>query len=191
MDRQAAERAIEEFLLALGHPAEGERARTPQLVVQAWAEDLLAGYAHDPATIMRGAAIATPAAAHELVTLRDLSVVTMCPHHLLPAHGYADVVFRPGKLLVGFGAVVAALHALARRLTLQETVGRALVALLMEELGAQGALCRLRLRHSCMLARGARQHRAQVETLAFAGCLSEGGPQGQAALVALGAGTSI
>ena len=187
MDLEAAQRAIAQFLDALGHPAEGERAQTPELVVQAWSRELLSGYARDPAQILREAAIARDGKEQEWVVLRDLEVVTMCPHHLLPAHGRADVVYRPGPRLVGFGAVARALDALGRRLTLQETLGRSLTALLEQELGAEGALCRLRMTHTCLVTRGARQHGALVETLAFAGSFAQE-PERQSALAALGGG---
>ena len=188
MDRRAAERAIEQFLAALGHPAVGERAETPKLVVEAWADELLAGYAQDPAAIVQEALIANDHDGDELVTVRNLRVVTMCPHHLLPAHGYADVVYRPGPNLVGFGAIAKALDALSRRLSLQEDIGRLLAALLRDELKARGALCRLRLRHGCMTARGAKQHDSEVETLSFSGDFAAGNAAGQAALIALGEG---
>ena len=49
MDREAAARAIEAFLRALGHDPERtlELAGTGERVARAWADELLAGYAVD------------------------------------------------------------------------------------------------------------------------------------------------
>jgi len=170
MDREAAEAAVEAFLKALGYVPEGDLADTGRLVAQAWAEDLLDGATVDPVALLsRGAVPSGDTDRGGLVVLRDLAVMTMCPHHLMPALGRGDVIYRPGERVAGFGAVVRALRACTRRLTLQERAGAQLCEALVEGLGAQGALCRLRMTHSCLSARGVREAGAEIETLALAG----------------------
>jgi GTP cyclohydrolase I len=105
----------------------------------------------------------------EVVVLRDLSVAMMCPHHLLPSHGFGDVALVPRRHVAGLGAVARALDACTRRLTLQEDAGAHMAAALLRALDARGALCRLRLTHTCLSSRGARESTATVETISFAG----------------------
>ncbi len=170
MDREAASAAIEACLKALGYAPEGDLADTGRLVAEAWAEELLDGAAVDPVALLAGGAVPSGAADRAgLVVLRDLSVMTMCPHHLMPALGRGDVIYAPGEKVAGFGAVVRALRACTRRLTLQERAGVQLCEALVEGLGAEGALCRLRMKHSCLAARGAREAGAEIETLALTG----------------------
>ena len=78
-------RAISLFLRASGVPlGPSDRARTPRRVAEAWAEDLLGGYALDPASEMTW----EPAPRGEgLVALRDIVFHSTCVHHLLPFHG--------------------------------------------------------------------------------------------------------
>ena len=186
MDPKAAERAIADFLRALGHEAQGELAQTPGLVAQAWTEELLSGYKLDPARILREGAVPIEPGQGSIVALRGLAVSTVCPHHLLPAHGDATVIYLPDDRVAGFGAIARALDALTRRLTFQERAGTAMAKLVVAELGARGALCSLRLAHTCLQARGPRQAAALVDSVAFAGCFAEPGPDREAALCVLG-----
>jgi GTP cyclohydrolase I len=167
--REAAARAIEDFLRALGHEPEGDLEGTGERVADAWADDLLEGEAIDAAAVLREGAIAASESGAGLVVLRDLAVTTMCPHHLLPAHGLCTVAYLPGERIAGIGTLAHVVDALSRRLTLQERIGEGVVALLTAELGARGALCRLALTHSCLIARGERKTGAVVETLAVSG----------------------
>ncbi len=193
MDRKAAARAIDQFLQALGHEPEGPLAQTGELVARAWADELLAGYGMDGAQILKEGSFPLAESAGDdsgggLVILRDLSVTTICPHHLLPAFGSADVAYLPVERIAGLGSIAQALNARTRRLTLQEQAGDEMAGLLVEALGARGALCRLRLTHSCIVTRGTRQTAALVETVALRGTFAEPGPDRDLALASLAAG---
>jgi GTP cyclohydrolase IA len=177
VDREAAARAIDDFLRALGHDpgTEPDLEGTGRRVADAWADDLLDGEAIDPVALLRAESF--PLASDgpgSLVSLRKLSIATMCPHHLLPALGTADVAYVPGGRVTGLGTLSKALDALAHRMTLQERIGEEFVAAVIEGLDARGAACRIRLRHACLSARGSRKE-AWVESLATAGALAPGG----------------
>lgn len=171
IDRARAERAVREFLLALGHDPddEGELRGTPARVVEAYATELLSGYGADvPALLADGEAL-VPGKLSGFIALRGVSVSTICPHHLLLSHGTATVAYRPGKRLFGLGTLAALVNAFARRLSLQETIGEKVVHALVEHGGAQAAFCELRLVHGCLVARGARQAGTELVTTARLG----------------------
>jgi GTP cyclohydrolase IA len=188
VDRQAAARAIEDFLRALGHAPEGELEGTGERVADAWADDLLEGESIDAGAVLREGSLAAGPGASGLVVVRDLAVTTMCPHHLLPAMGTGLVAYLPGERLAGIGTIAHVLDALSRRLTLQERIGADLVALLARELGARGALCKLVLTHACLAARGERKAGAVVETIAVAGTFAHPSFDRDLAFAALGRG---
>ena len=115
MDKSAARAAIAEFLRALGRDARGEPelAETPARVVDAFADELLVGYAVDRrALVLDGSTLAQTSAG--VVALRDLSVATVCPHHLMPGLGRGNVVYRPGDRVLGLGAIARLVDACAR-----------------------------------------------------------------------------
>lgn len=183
MDREAAARAIEAFLRALGHdPAhDPELSGTPERVARAWAEELLEGYGVDVDALLSHNVFA---GASDLVVVRDIPVSTTCPHHLMPSSGYATVAFAPEEHLVGIGTVAHLVDAYARRLAMQEQIGERVVSALQKHVAPRWAACRIVLSHACMTARGERSHGARVETLAVSG----GDVEAAVVYVALGVG---
>ncbi|HEY3499392.1 MAG TPA: GTP cyclohydrolase I [Polyangiaceae bacterium] len=174
MDRRAAQAAIADFLRALGRDPGNtpELAETPARVVEAFADELLAGYSVDvPALIAAGS---TATRGEGVVALQDIAVATVCPHHLMPGLGRANVVYRPGERVLGLGAIARLVEACARRLVLQETIGTDVVGALLTHAGARGAYCEITLVHGCLSARGACQTSARATTVYRAGELSEG-----------------
>ncbi len=182
-DRARAARAIDEFLRALGHEPRGELEGTAARVAEAWDADLLSGEGVDLAALISEAAIDLGPGEQGLVGLRGIDVASMCPHHLLPSHGRAMVLYAPGRKAAGLGTIAQLVHAAARRLVLQETLGALVAEALVDGLGARGALCQLSLTHTCLAARGERQAGARVETIAFRGSFGESGADRAAALV--------
>lgn len=190
IDRDAAERAVFDFLQAIGQAPEpdSELSDTPRRVVEAYANDLLCGYGVNVASLLQDGSLNTSnGACHDLVSIDSVRVVTLCPHHLMPAEGTAFVAYIPGKRLIGLGTIARLVDACARRLALQEQIGQAIVQALQNHGGTQGAFCRLSLHHSCLSARGARQSTALVRTVSAAGSLST--PEGLASLGPLLAGS--
>jgi GTP cyclohydrolase I len=172
VDRAAAAQAIRDFLKALGFDPgnRGDLAETPERVMEAYADDLLRGHGVDvPALLRKGSCEAPPSATSGPVAISEITVVSVCPHHLLPAQGVAHVVYLPGSTLLGLGTITALVDAFARRLTLQEEIGQNVVTALVEHGGARGAYCELTLEHACLRARGERQASAIVRSSARAG----------------------
>jgi len=168
MDREAAARAIDAFLLALGRDPreEPELVGTGARVAAAFADELLVGYAVDVDALLSQYVFPGQS---DTVVVRDVPIATMCPHHLMAATGVATVAFAPAGRLVGVGTVARILEAFARRLALQEEIGERTVAALEAHLAPHWVACRIALTHGCMTARGERSHGARVETTAVAG----------------------
>lgn len=169
VDKQAAAQAIEAFLRALGHEPVGELAGTGERVAEAWAEELLDGYHSDPAEILRDGSTDAGRGEHGPVIVRDLSITTVCPHHLLPAHGIATVAYIPNRRLAGIGTIAKVVDCIAHRLALQEHIGEAIVRVIRHELEPHAALCILSLTHGCLVGRGERKVGSTVETMAVEG----------------------
>jgi GTP cyclohydrolase I len=139
---------------------------TPERVAAAFCDEFLAGYRVDPAHVLRDTLASE---ARDLVTVTHLRYESMCPHHLMPAWGVAHVGYLPGGRIVGIGQLPRLIEACARRLVLQETLGRTIVDALVAHAGARAAGVVLDAAHACMCARGERQGDARVVTQSFAG----------------------
>lgn len=167
--RRRAALAIEEFLRSLGYAIDGELVGTGRRVADAWLDELVVGERIDPVDLLRQGSIDLGPGPHGVVVLRDVTLTTMCPHHLLPSHGRATFGYLPRQLAAGLGALAQAADACARRLALQEKLGESIAAAIIEGLEAEGAFCRLQLVHTCFVTRGERQTSSVVDTLALQG----------------------
>lgn len=170
-DLERAAAAIETFLEAVGAPVgkDKELEGTGRRVAEAYANDLLTGYADDPAAIL---AEGTGTAAPGMVVVTNIEASTMCPHHLMPATGLVHVGYLPGDRVVGLGALSRLVQCYARRLALQEDLGDNVAKALIAHLGAKGAGCVVDFAPTCMTVRGERQHAARAVTHAWAGSLA-------------------
>jgi GTP cyclohydrolase I len=171
-DRKAAARAIDDFLGAIGRDPKRDPnlAGTGARVADAYIDELCDGYDVDVDALFAASVIDGTS---EIVSVRDIAVTTMCPHHLLPGEGRATVAFAPRGKIIGIGALVTLVDAFAHRLALQETIGEEVARALATHLKPRWAGCRLTMSHACMCARGERRPGARVETVALHGTLTD------------------
>lgn len=179
--RLALEHAIGALLDACGlDRTHKDLLGTPARVAQVWSREFLSGFDMDPARILGNAVEGEGPSA--LVVVRGIPYHGLCPHHLLPYTGAATVAYLPADKLAGFGRIADLVACFTRRLTLQERACNDIVDALMTHLGARGAGCVMRGRHTCLSIPDNR-HAAEVVTSSVRGEL-EGRPDLQAQLFA-------
>ena len=169
MDRDKLEQAARLFVEGVGERFPGDDLeRTPARVADAWAEDLLAGYARDPIEEMSWTEAPEKAGP---VLVRDIRFSSICVHHLLPFVGVAHVAYLPGRRLAGLSKIGRVVEILSRRLQIQERLTDQIVRVLDEALEPRGVLALLEAEHTCMSLRGVRKENSRLVTVAAAGVL--------------------
>jgi GTP cyclohydrolase I len=168
VDRPSAERAIADFLRALGRDPdkEPELQHTAARVTAAFVERLCAGYTQDPLELLRKHAI--DGVTGEVV-VRGIPVLTTCPHHLMLATGTATVGFLARGRGVGLGAIADVVRASSRRLVLQEEIGEHVCDAIAKVLDPAWVFCRIALVHGCMRVADDALTATEVETTAVRG----------------------
>ncbi|HET6480914.1 MAG TPA: GTP cyclohydrolase I FolE [Actinoplanes sp.] len=168
VDLGRIEKAVREILIAIGEdPDRDGLARTPARVARAYAE-LFAGLRVDPADVLR----TTFEADHEeMVLVRDIEVMSMCEHHLLPFKGVAHIGYIPGThgRITGLSKLARLVEVFARRPQVQERLTSQIADLLMAKLDARGSIVVLECEHLCMEMRGIRKVGARTVTSAVRG----------------------
>jgi len=180
MDSSRIEAAVTELLLAIGEdPNREELLATPKKVAQAYA-GFFAGIGVDPLSALGE----TLAAEHtDLVLLKDIELVSICEHHLLPFTGVAHIGYLPTDRVIGLGRLPRLVEILASRPQLQENLTAQIADALEAGLGTQGVVVVIEARHHCVASRGARQPAAETVTVATRGVYAE--PAARAEVMAL------
>jgi GTP cyclohydrolase IA len=170
VDLKRIENAVLEILIALGEDPERDGLlKTPSRVARAYAE-LFAGLRVDPAKVLT----TTFEADHdEFVLVRDISVFSLCEHHLLPFRGVAHVGYLPGDdgRITGLSKLARLVEVYARRPQVQERLTSQIADLLSEQLDARGVIVVLECEHMCMEMRGIRKPGSRTVTSAVRGLL--------------------
>jgi len=178
VDREKVISAVRELLVALGQdPDSSELNATPERVADAYAE-FFAGVGIDPAALLTETLPVGPDPG-ELVLVRDISLRSVCEHHLLPFRGRAHVAYVPGDRVVGLGAIPRVVEVLAARPQLQERLGEQIADAIDTGLDPRGVLVVLEASHGCVADRGVKQSEAKVVTVASRGELSNGGARAE------------
>jgi GTP cyclohydrolase IA len=168
VDLARIEKAVREILIAVGEdPDRDGLRRTPARVARAYAE-MFAGLRVDPATVVT----TTFEAGHEeLILVRDIEVISLCEHHLLPFHGKAHIGYIPGGhgRITGLSKLARLVEVYARRPQVQERLTTQVVDLLMKQLDPRGVIAVLECHHMCMEMRGIQKAGSRTVTSAVRG----------------------
>jgi GTP cyclohydrolase I len=111
----------------------------------------------------------------ELVLVRDIEVMSLCEHHLLPFHGVAHVGYIPGfdGRITGLSKLARLVEVFARRPQIQERLTTQVADLLMAKLQPRGVITVLECEHLCMAMRGIRKGGSRTITSAVRGLLRD------------------
>ncbi len=148
VDRNAAEAAVSDLLVALGQdPSSPHLAGTPARVVAAF-EELLSAAPFQPTTF------ANDEGYDQLIVARDIPFRSLCQHHLLPFRGVAHVGYLPGARIVGLSKLARVVEHFAARLQVQERLTVQIGDWLSSQLEPKGVGVVLEAEHLCMTVRG-------------------------------------
>ncbi|MEW2549682.1 GTP cyclohydrolase I FolE [Streptomyces sp. NPDC047002] len=171
-DEKRAENAVRELLVAIGEDPDREGLRaTPGRVARAYKE-ILAGLWQEPEDVLT----TTFDLGHdEMVLVKDIEIVSLCEHHLLPFHGVAHVGYIPavsGKI-TGLSKLARLVDVYARRPQVQERLTTQVADSLVRILEARGAIVVIEAEHMCMSVRGIRKPGSKTITSAVRGQLRD------------------
>lgn len=160
-------RGVRLILEGLGEDPERAGLReTPRRVAEMFVE-LTAGMHEDPSAHV----VPLPGDKHdEMVIVKDISVASLCEHHLAPFVGKCHIAYIPkdGRIL-GISKLARLAETFSRRLQLQERLTTDIANTLYEGLTPVGVMVVIEAEHTCMTLRGVRKSGAKTITSAVLG----------------------
>jgi GTP cyclohydrolase IA len=109
----------------------------------------------------------------ELIMVRDIPLVSVCEHHLVPFIGRAHVGYIPNQQgqVTGLSKLARLVDVVAKRPTMQERLTSTIADTLVKRLEPRGVLVVVEAEHLCMTMRGVRKPGAITVTSAVRGTM--------------------
>ena len=140
--------------------------KTPERVADFYAE-LTAGMWVDPSEHI----VPLPGDSHdEMVIVKDISIASVCEHHLAPFVGKCHIAYIPkdGRI-IGLSKLARIAEVFARRLQVQERLTQEIAQTLFDRLAPIGVMVVVEAEHTCMTLRGVKKPGSVTITSAVLG----------------------
>lgn len=173
IDTKAIEEHIRGILVALGDDPDREGLReTPQRVAKMY-EEVFAGMNYTNAEIAEMFSKTFQEADpdhHDLVLVRDIDVFSYCEHHMALMYDMkVSVGYLPRGKVIGLSKIARIADMAARRLQLQERLGRDIAEIISMVTGSEDVAVVISGCHSCMTARGIQKPGTRTITETYRG----------------------
>ncbi len=155
------------MLEGMGEDPERDGLRkTPERVANFYAE-LTEGMWQDA----RAEIVPLPGDSHdEMVIVKDISIASVCEHHLAPFVGKVHIAYIPkGGRIVGLSKLARIAEIFAKRLQVQERLTQQIANTLFEELQPIGVMVVMEAEHTCMTLRGVKKPGSKTITSSVLG----------------------
>lgn len=136
---------------------------TPKRVAKMY-EELFAGYEMDYHKILSKQF--TVDGVPSKITVEDIHFYSMCEHHIMPFFGTVSITYVPkkGGKVVGLSKLARLVECFARRLQIQERLGKQIVDAIVECLDPDTVIVIIEAEHTCMTARGINKPGSKTRT---------------------------
>jgi GTP cyclohydrolase IA len=140
---------------------------TPQRVADMYRE-VFSGLHQDPEAVVD---ITFDAGHDEMIMVRDITLQSLCEHHLTAIVGRAHVAYIPGKdgRITGLSKLARLVDVLSRRPQVQERLTTEIADVLERALNPRGVFVVIEAEHFCMSMRGVRKPGSETVTSAVRG----------------------
>ena len=140
--------------------------KTPERVEKSY-QFLTRGYTQNLEDVINGAIFHEEC--DDMVIVRDIEFYSLCEHHMLPFFGKCHIGYIPRGKVLGVSKLARITDMFARRLQLQERLGRQIADAVNQVLEPEGVGVVIEGQHLCMLMRGVQKQNSIMTTSAMLG----------------------
>ncbi len=175
VDLKRIQRAVREILEAIGEdPDRDGLVGTPERIANMYAE-IFSGLREDPGRHLN---VTFEAGHDEMVMVKDITLYSICEHHLIPWIGAAHVAYIPNVdgRITGLSKLARLVDGYSHRPQVQERLTTQIADTIERVLEPRGVLVVVEAEHLCMSMRGVRKPGSTTVTSAVRGLFRDNEP---------------
>jgi len=156
------EELFRQLLISVGEDVNRQGLRdTPKRAAEAF-RYLTRGYSQDAEEIVKDSIFESEA--KEMILVKDITLYSLCEHHLLPFLGKCHVAYIPNGKVIGLSKVARLVDLFARRLQIQENLTKQIGEAILKYTNAAGVGVIIEAQHLCMTMRGVEKQGSVMTT---------------------------
>ncbi|MFM2483988.1 GTP cyclohydrolase I FolE [Celerinatantimonas yamalensis] len=106
----------------------------------------------------------------EMITVKNISMISTCEHHFAAIDGFAHVAYIPSSKVIGLSKINRIVRFFAQRPQVQERLNQQILLALQTILQTEHVAVRINATHYCVKSRGVEDHSSHTTTTSLGGC---------------------
>ncbi|MBX3020933.1 MAG: GTP cyclohydrolase I FolE [Bdellovibrionales bacterium] len=142
-----------DIMLTLGLDLEDDSLRnTPQRVAKMYVREMFSGLS--PESFPSLTSIENKLGYNEMVTVKDISIISVCEHHFVTIDGRATIAYIPKDKVIGLSKINRIAKFFSRRPQVQERLTKQIADCLTQALETDDVAVYIHAKHYCVVQRG-------------------------------------
>lgn len=145
--------------------------QTPQRVARMYVREIFSGL--NPRTFPSLTSIENKLGYNEMITVKDISIISVCEHHFVTIDGLATIAYIPRERVIGLSKINRIAKFFARRPQVQERLTKQIADCLTVALETEDVAVSIRAKHYCVVQRGVEDRGSETVTSDLRGAFRE------------------
>lgn len=161
-----------QIMLTLGlDVTDDSLVQTPQRVARMYVREVFSGL--NPRTFPSLTSIENKLGYNEMVTIKDISIISVCEHHFVTIDGRATISYIPKGRVIGLSKINRIAKFFSRRPQVQERLTKQIADCLCQVLETDDVAVNILAKHYCVIQRGVEDAGSETVTSDLRGAFRE------------------
>ncbi len=144
---------------------------TPRRVAKMYVEEIFSGL--NPSTFPKITSIENKLEYNEMVTVKNISIISVCEHHFVTIDGRASISYIPKDRVIGLSKINRIARFFSRRPQVQERLTKQIADCLCQVLESEDVAVYIAAKHYCVVQRGVEDVGSETITSDLRGAFRE------------------